>query len=114
MVAGDGTITKAGNTVGGNLIRRSHERKDVEETDPDATSCKQPDARRSDELVLVDQKTEKSERHERGLKDKGAPWFALSVKSPASWTEPRQKSFHMFPLFWVLVSQCIISLLMCD
>lgn len=59
-MAGDGTITKPENTVGGNLIRRSHERKDVEETDSDATSCQQPDTRHTDELFLLDQSAGKT------------------------------------------------------
>lgn len=61
-MAGAETITKPENTVGRNLIRRSHERKDVEETDPDATSCKQPDTRHTDELFLLDQSAQKKQK----------------------------------------------------
>lgn len=46
--------------MGGNLIRGSHERKDVEETDSDATSCQQPDTRHTDELFLLDQSAAKA------------------------------------------------------
>lgn len=34
------SITKPKNTVGEKLIRRSHKRKDVEQTGADATQCK--------------------------------------------------------------------------
>lgn len=75
VMAGDGTITKPENTVGGNLIRRSHERTDVEETDPDATSCKQPDTRHANELLVLDQSAQKTGSRKdmkEALKDKGA------------------------------------------
>lgn len=49
-----GSVTKIENTVGGeNLIRRSHKRKDVEQTGADATLCKQSETRHRDESFCL-------------------------------------------------------------
>lgn len=40
-----GSITKLENTVEKNLIKRSHKKKDVEQTEADATLCKQLETR---------------------------------------------------------------------
>lgn len=54
-----GSITKPENTVGKNLIRRSHTRKDVEQTRADATHCKQSETRRRDVSFPLDQSAHK-------------------------------------------------------
>ncbi len=43
-----GSITKPESIVGENLIRRSHKRKDVKQTEADATPCKQSETRHRD------------------------------------------------------------------
>lgn len=53
------SISKSENTVWGNLIRRSHKRKDVEQTGADASPCKQSETRHSDESFPLDQSAHK-------------------------------------------------------
>lgn len=55
-----GSVTKPENTAGGNLIRRSHKRKEVVETGADATLCKQSETRHRDESFPLDQSAHKS------------------------------------------------------
>lgn len=57
------------NTVGVNLIRRSHKKKDAEQTGADATPCKQSETRHRDESLPLDQSAHKL-NVEREYKDK--------------------------------------------
>lgn len=50
-----GSVTKPENTLGKNLIKRSHKRKNVEQTGADATLCKQSETRHRDESFPLDQ-----------------------------------------------------------
>jgi len=54
-----GSVSVLENTVGENLIRRSHRRKDVEQTGADATLCKQSETRHRDASLPLDQSAHK-------------------------------------------------------
>ena len=66
-----GSVTKPENTVGENLIRRSHKRKDMEQTGADATLCKQSETRHRDGSFLLDQSAHKLNVEKKKYKDPG-------------------------------------------
>lgn len=67
------SVPKPENTMGENLIRRSHKRRDVEETGADANLWKQSETRHRDESFPSDQSAHKSDVEKKykalGMKD---------------------------------------------